>query len=333
MSLRQPGPAESRPLAAVERERPRPGPGELQVRVEACGVCRTDLHVVEGDLTPRRPGIVPGHEVVGRVSARGPGAVRFEIGERVGIAWLQRACGRCRFCASGRENLCVAPVFTGWDRDGGYAEHALVPEDFAYALPEDADPERLAPLLCAGIIGYRAWRRSGARPGSRLGLYGFGGSAHIAIQVARHYGCEVYVFSRGGAHRELAESMGAAWVGDSHDAPPHPLDAAILFAPAGEIVPSALAALDRGGTLAIAGIHLSDLPPLRYQEHLFQERTLRSVTANTREDGRELLRLGREIPIETTTRAYPLEAANEALIDLKQDRIRGAAVLKVEEPD
>ncbi len=329
MSLREPGPVESRPLAAVERERPQPGPGEIQLRVEVCGVCRTDLHVVEGDLELRRPGIVPGHEVVGRVSARGPGATRFTAGERVGMAWLQRACGRCRFCASGRENLCLAPVFTGWDRDGGYAGYAVVPEDFAYALPDRADAEQLAPLLCAGIIGYRAWRRSGAQPGARVGLYGFGGSAHIAIQLARHFGCEVYVFSRGGAHRELAESMGAAWVGDSHDAPPHPLDAAILFAPAGEIVPSALAALDRGGTLAIAGIHLSDVPPLRYQEHLFQERVLQSVTANTREDGRELLRLAAEIPIETTTRAYPLEAANEALIDLKQDRIRGAAVLRV----
>ena len=329
MSLTQPAPAESRPLALRDREPPEPGPGEIQVRVEVCGVCRTDLHVVEGDLAPRRPGIVPGHEVVGRVAARGPGATRFEPGARVGVAWLHRSCGRCRFCADGRENLCLEPLFTGWDRDGGYAELTVVPEDFAYALPDAADPERLAPLLCAGIIGYRAWRRSGARPGARVGLYGFGGSAHIALQVARHRGCEVYVFSRGGAHRELAESMGAAWVGDSHERPPHPLDAAILFAPAGEIVPSALAALDRGGTLAIAGIHLSDVPPLRYQEHLFQERTLASVTANTRDDGRELLRLGAEIPIETHTRPYPLEAANEALIDLKQDRIRGAAVLRV----
>jgi propanol-preferring alcohol dehydrogenase len=329
MSLSGAAPAESRPLALVEREAPLPGPGEIQVRVEVCGVCRTDLHVIEGDLETRRPGIVPGHEVVARVSARGEGAARFRDGQRVGIAWLHRACATCRFCAAGRENLCLSPLFTGWDRDGGYAEHALVPEDFAYELPDAADPERLAPLLCAGIIGYRAWRRSNAQPGARLGLYGFGGSAHIVIQIARHFGCEIHVFSRGGAHRELAESMGAAWVGDSHEAPPRPLDAAILFAPAGDLVPPALAALDRGGTLAVAGIHLSDVPVLRYREHLFQERTLQSVTANTREDGRELLRLAAEIPIETTTRSYPLEEANEALVDLKQDRIRGAAVLSV----
>jgi propanol-preferring alcohol dehydrogenase len=329
MSLRGAAPAASRPLALVEREPPLPGPDEIQVRVEVCGVCRTDLHVVEGDLEVRRPGIVPGHEVVGRVSARGTAATRFREGQRVGLAWLHRACGSCRFCAAGRENLCLDPLFTGWDRDGGYAEYAVVPEAFAYALPETADAERLAPLLCAGIIGYRAWRRSNARPGARLGLYGFGGSAHIVIQIARHFGCEIHVFSRGGAHRELAESMGAAWVGDSTERPPRPLDAAILFAPAGEIVPAALAALDRGGTLAVAGIHLSDVPVLSYREHLFQEKTLQSVTANTREDGRELLRLAEEIPIETTTRPYPLEEANEALVDLKQDRIRGAAVLRV----
>jgi len=329
MSLRGAAAAESRPLALVEREPPRPGPDEIQVRVEVCGVCRTDLHVVEGDLELRRPGVVPGHEVVARVSARGKQARRFRVGERVGVAWLHRACGTCRFCATGRENLCLAPLFTGWDRDGGYADHAVVPEAFAYALPDDADAEGLAPLLCAGIIGYRAWLRSNARPGARLGLYGFGGSAHIVMQIARHFDCQIHVFSRGGTHRELAESMGAAWVGDSFDTPPRPLEAAILFAPAGDLVPAALAALDRGGTLAVAGIHLSDVPVLRYREHLFQERTLQSVTANTREDGRELLRLAAEIPIETRTRTYALEQANEALVDLKQDRIQGAAVLRV----
>jgi propanol-preferring alcohol dehydrogenase len=329
MSLARVGPAESHPLAAMERDPPVPGPGEIQARVEVCGVCRTDLHVVEGDLETHRPGIVPGHEVVARVSALGEGCRSLREGQRVGIAWLYRACGVCRFCKAGRENLCLSPLFTGWDRDGGYAEYLVAPEAFAYPLPEDVDGQQLAPLLCAGIIGYRAWRRAQVPPGGRVGLYGFGGSAHIAIQVARHLGCEVYVFSRGGAHRELAESMGAAWVGDSFDAPPQPLDGAILFAPAGEIVPAALAALDRGGTLAIAGIHLSDVPPLDYQRHLFQERTLQSVTANTRDDGRELLRLAQEIPIETTTQPYPLESANEALVDLKQDRIRGAAVLRV----
>jgi len=334
MVLAAPGPVGRGPgpLAPVEREPPEPGAGEVQVRVEACGVCRTDLHVVEGDLAERRRGVVPGHEVVGRVSALGPGARRFRPGERVGVAWLHRACGRCRFCADGRENLCLEPLFTGWDRDGGYAEYLTVPEDFAYALGgalAGLEAERAAPLLCAGIIGYRAYRLSQVPPGGRLGLYGFGGSAHIVIQIARHHGCQVHVFSRGGEHRELALRLGAVWVGDSFDAPPRPLDAAILFAPAVEIVPAALEALDRGATLAVAGIHLSDVPVLRYERHLFQERTLRSVTANTRRDGRELLELAAEIPIRTATRPYALEDANRALADLKGDRIQGAAVLRV----
>lgn len=329
MVLFEPGPVESRPLQPVERERPEPGAGEVRIRVEACGVCRTDLHVVEGDLASRRPGLVPGHQVVGRVELRGEGAVRFQPGQRVGIAWLRRACGTCRFCQRGAENLCLAPEFTGWDADGGYAEWATVPEAFAYALPESLTAARAAPLLCAGIIGYRALRRSGIRPHGRLGLFGFGGSAHIAIQVARHFGCEVFVFSRGGEHRELAGELGAAWVGDSFEPPPRPLDAAILFAPAGELVRPALEALDRGATLAVAGIHLSDVPELEYERYLFQERTLTSVTANTREDGRALLQLAADVPIRTRTTSYPLEAANDALIDLKHDRVRGAAVLEI----
>jgi propanol-preferring alcohol dehydrogenase len=299
------------------------------VRVEVCGVCRTDLHVAEGDLAERRPRVVPGHEIVGRVAARGPGATRLREGARVGVAWLHASCGRCRFCARGAENLCVAPRFTGWDRDGGYAEYALGREDFAYALPEDLEPRALAPLLCAGIIGFRAWARAGVRPGGRLGLFGFGGSAHIVIQIARHHGCEVFVFSRGERHQALARALGAAWVGGSFDPSPAPLDGAILFAPAGELVLPALAALDRGGALAVAGIHLSAIPALDYERHLFQERELRSVTANTREDGRALLRLAREIPIRTHTVPYPLERANEALVDLKQDRVQGAAVLEL----
>jgi propanol-preferring alcohol dehydrogenase len=329
MCLTAPAPAESRPLAALDREVPRPGPGEILVRVEVCAVCRTDLHVIEGDLAPRRPGIVPGHQVVGEVAAAGPGARLLPVGARVGIAWLRRTCGACRFCTRGDENLCLAPSFTGWDVDGGYAEYAAVPEEFAYRLPSELPAERIAPLLCAGIIGDRAYARSRVRPGGRLGLYGFGSSAHIVIQIARHHGCEVYVVSRGGEHRELARSLGAAWIGESGEAPPRPLDAAILFAPVGELVLPALAALDRGGTLAIAGIHLSDVPRLDYQRHLFQERSLCSVTANTREDGRALLRLAAEIPIETRTTRYPLEAAGEALVDLKQDRVRGAAILEV----
>ncbi len=328
--VREPGDLESHPLARVERDAPSPAPGEILVRVEACGVCRTDLHVAEGDLPPRRPEVIPGHEVVGRVVARGEGAERFGVGARVGVAWLHESCGRCRFCARGAENLCLAPRFTGWDVDGGYAECCVVPEAFAYALPDSDSARELAPLLCAGIIGYRAWARSGIQPGGRLGLVGFGGSAHIVIQIARHFGCEVYVSSRGGRHRELAIELGATWVGKGAERPPHLLDAAILFAPAGELVPPALEALDRGATLAVAGIHLSAIPPLDYARHLFQERRLRSVTANTRSDGAELLRLAAEIPIRTHTVAYALEDATQALLDLKHDRIRGAAVLEVD---
>ena len=329
MSLRAPGPVESRPLEAIEKPAPDPGQDEVRVAVEVCGVCRTDLHLVEGELAPRRAGVVPGHQVVGRVEARGSSAKRFREGDRVGVAWLRRACGVCRFCASGRENLCLAPQFTGWDADGGYAERVTAPEAFAYPLPAALSPEQTAPLLCAGIIGYRAYVRSRIQPGGRLGLYGFGGSAHIVIQIARHHGCQVFVVTRGGVHRELAESLGASWIGDSAERPPEPLDAAILFAPAGELVPAALAALDRGGTLAVAGIHLSQIPPLDYRTHLFEERGLCSVTANTREDGAALLALAAEIPIRTHTQRYPLAAANQALLDLKQDRVRGSAVLEI----
>lgn len=329
MVVVEPGPITGKPLQLVERAAPVPAAGELQIRVEVCGVCRTDLHVVEGDLGPLRHEIVPGHEVVGRVTEVGPGCTRFALGARVGVAWLRRACGVCRFCLRGAENLCLAPRFTGWDEDGGYAELAVVPEAFAYPLPEGVPARDLAPLLCAGIIGYRAFRRSAVQPGGRLGLFGFGGSAHVTIQVARHHGCEVYVFSRGGEHRDLAEQLGATWTGDTCERPPHPLDAAILFAPAGELVLPALETLDRGGTLAIAGIHLSNIPSLDYQRHLFQERTIASVTANTREDGVALLELALAIPIRTETRLYPLEAANDALRDLKEDRIRGAAVLSI----
>jgi len=330
MVLEKPGPVADRPLVLADRPEPVPAESEIQIRVEVCGVCRTDLHVVEGDLAPHRTALIPGHEVVGRVAKVGPGCTRFASGARVGIAWLRGTCGICRFCLRGAENLCLEPRFTGWDEDGGYAEVAVVPEAFAYPLPEDPAARELAPLLCAGIIGYRAYRRSGIQPGGRLGLFGFGGSAHVTIQVARHHGCEVYVFSRGGEHRDLAEELGAAWVGESFDRPPHPLDGAILFAPAGELVPPALETLDRGATLAIAGIHLSDIPALDYQMHLFQERTLQSVTANTREDALALLELARVIPIRTRTQLYALEQANEALRDLKEDRVRGAAVLEAE---
>jgi propanol-preferring alcohol dehydrogenase len=292
-------------------------------------VCRTDLHVVEGDLAPRHESVTPGHQAVGRVDELGPGVGGPAVGARVGVAWLHRACGACRFCARGEENLCLAPTFTGWDVDGGYAELVVAPAPFVYELPETLAAEQAAPLLCAGIIGYRAFRRSGARAGARLGLWGFGASAHIAIQVARHAGCEVYVFSRAAAHEELARELGAAWVGGSFDAPPAPLDAAILFAPVGELVPVALRALDQGGTLAVAGIHLSDVPGLNYQAELFREKQLRSVTANTRADGEEFLRLAAALRVRPTVRPRPLDEADRALADLAADRVTGAAVLTV----
>ena len=328
MRVRVPRAAEEGPLELCEEPLPEPGAGEVRVRVEVCGVCRTDLHVAEGDLPPQRPSVIPGHEVVGRVDAVGSGT-DLRAGERVGVAWLHESCGACRFCARGAENLCLAPRFTGWHADGGYAEFCVAPAAFVYRLPEAADAETLAPLLCAGIIGYRAYALSGVAPGERLGIFGFGGSAHLVIQIARHRGNPVYVWSRGERHQALARELGAEWVGESGARAPEPLRGAILFAPAGELVPVALEALDRGGTLAVAGIHLSDVPPLDYQRHLFQERILRSVTANTRSDGRELLRLAAEIPLRAHTVPYPLERANEALVDLKQDRVRGAAVLRI----
>lgn len=329
MEVDRPRPVAERPLRLVERPLPEPGPGELRVRVEVCGVCRTDLHVTEGDLEVHRPHVIPGHEVVGRVEALGVGVEHPRLGERVGVAWLHRSCGRCRFCVRGDENLCLEPLFTGWDRDGGYAESVVAPAAFVHRLPKHADPRQLAPLLCAGIIGYRAWRRSGVEPGERLGLFGFGGSAHIVLQIARHAGCRVYVASRGARHQALAREMGADWVGEAIDAMPERLDGAILFAPAGALVPPALEALDRGATLVLAGIHLSEIPPLDYSRQLFHERQLVSVTANTREDAGALLRLADEIPIRTHTVAYPLERANEALLDLAEGRIRGAAVLEI----
>ena len=294
-----------------------------------CGVCRTDLHLAEGDLPPHRPATVPGHEIVGVVDRRGAEARRFELGQRIGIAWLRRTCGRCRFCRRGAENLCLTPAFTGWDADGGYAEYAVVDERYAYALPDRFSDEEAAPLLCAGIIGYRALQRADLRPGGRLGIYGFGASAHLAAQVAIAEGAEVAVMTRSAAARELATRLGASWVGGTVDPPPEPLDAAILFAPVGEIVPAALAALDRGGTLAVAGIHLTDIPPLHYAEHLFEERQLRSVTANTRGDGEEFLRLAAELDLHIETTPYPFDSADVALKDLAADRVNGAAVIRV----
>jgi alcohol dehydrogenase, propanol-preferring len=329
--VRDPRPVDEGPLEPAELPDPVPGPGEVRVRVRTCGVCRTDLHVAEGDLEPRRSPIVPGHEVVGVVDALGPGADRFELGERIGIAWLRATCGSCRACRSGAENLCHAPRFTGWTDDGGYAELAVVPEAYAYRLPAGLDDERAAPLLCAGIIGYRALLRSGFRPGDRLGIWGFGASAHLTAQVAMAMGGELHVVTRSEDGRALARDLGAAWVGAPGDAPPAPLDAAISFAPAGEVVPDALRALDRGGVLALAGIHVTRIPPLDYAEHLFQERELRSVTANTRADGEAFLALAGRIGLAVTTVPYAFDRADAALADLAHDRFAGAAVLRMGE--
>ena len=322
-----PGPIATGPLRAVERPEPQPGPGEVRVRVAACGVCRTDLHLAEGDLPPRRPATVPGHEVVGTVDVLGPGATRFALGDRIGIAWLRGTCGRCRWCRSGRENLCPDARFTGWDADGGYAEYAVVPETFAYRLPAALGDGEAAPLLCAGIIGYRALKRAELPPGGRLGIYGFGASAHVVAQVALAQGATVHVLTRSGKARELALRLGAASAGPADAAPPEPLDAAILFAPAGELVPVALRALDQGGTLAVAGIHLTDVPGLVYADELFREKQLRSVTANTRADGEEFLHLAAALAVRPTIDPRPLGEADVALADLAADRITGAAVL------
>lgn len=323
-----PGPIAGRPLRPAEVPVPVPAPDELLVRVLACGVCRTDLHVTEGDLPVHRAGVVPGHEVVGEVVAVGTAARGHRVGDRVGIAWLRRTCGHCRYCRRGAENLCPNSAYTGWDADGGYAEYATVPADFAYGLPVGYADAELAPLLCAGIIGYRALRRSGLERGGRLGIYGFGASAHLTAQLAiAALQARVFVMTRAAAARELARALGAEWVGGAADEPPDKLDAAINFTPAGELVPVALRALDRGGVLAIAGIHLSDVPALQYQTELFYEREIRSVTANTRGDGREFLSLAGRHRLTVTTTPYPFDRADRALADLAADRVNGAAVL------
>lgn len=324
-----PGPIDGGPLRFGDSPTPVPGPGQVRVRVSVCGVCRTDLHVSEGDLPVHRPDVIPGHEIVGRVDALGSATSRFGLGDRIGIAWLHRSCGRCRWCRRGRENLCLQPTFTGWDEDGGFAEWAVVDEEFAYALPEGFSDEQAAPLLCAGIIGYRALRLTNLPPGGTLGIYGFGASGHLTAQIAMAQGARVHVMTRSPDAQDLALRLGASSVGDAAAKPPEPLDGAILFAPVGTLVPPALAALDRGGTLAIAGIHLTDIPRIDYAAELFQERTLRSVTANTRQDGEELLALAVRLHLEVTTTPYPLEAADRALADLAHDRVDGAAVLRI----
>jgi alcohol dehydrogenase, propanol-preferring len=314
-------------LVEVERAVPEPGPGEVLLRVLACGVCRTDLHLAEGDLMPRRPSTAPGHEIVGVVEALGPGAGRFAVGDRIGVAWLRGTCGRCRWCRTGRENLCPDAVFTGWDADGGYAEYAVAPEAFAYGLPGGLGDAEAAPLLCAGIVGYRALKRAELPPGGGLGIYGFGASAHVVAQVAIAQGAAVHVLTRSATARALAIELGAASAGPADAPPPEPLDSAVLFAPAGELVPVAMRALDQGGTLAVAGIHLTDVPTLVYADELFREKQLRSVTANTRADGEEFLRLAAALRVLPTITLRPLAEAGQVLADLAADRINGAAVL------
>jgi propanol-preferring alcohol dehydrogenase len=330
MLLIQPAPIDTSPLQLRDLPIPEPATGEIRVCVAACGICRTDLHVVEGELPPQLEEIVPGHQVVGIVDRCGAGATRFKEGDRVGIAWLRSTCGACRYCRAGNENLCAQARFTGYHANGGYAEYAVVREDFAYAVPAVLGDAEATPLLCAGIIGYRALRRAEMRPGCRLGLYGFGSSAHIAIQVARHFGCTVYVMTRDQRHQQLARDLGATWAGGADAKPPEPLDSAVLFAPVGHLVLPALEALDYGGTLALAGIYLSDIPTLNYERHLFHEKNLRSVTANTRADGEELLRIAAEIPIRPHTTSFPLHEANRALQQLKHDGIQGSGVLVIQ---
>ncbi len=320
------------PLKYTDTESPLPGSGELLVKVICCAICRTDLHVVEGDLPVRKSPLIPGHQIVGEVAGYGEGVDGFAMGDRVGIAWLNRTCGHCRFCVSGRENLCETPDFTGWTRDGGFAEHAVVPADFAYPLPADLASEHAAPLLCAGIIGYRGLKLTGIGnwAGARLGIYGFGAAGHVAIQLARFRGADVYVATRDRErHQALAVELGAAWVGDTFDIPPVKLDGSIIFAPAGEIVPPALRALDRGASLVLGGIHMSPIPEFEYGL-IYGERVIRSVANNTRADGREFLEEAAKAEVKTSIRRFPLADANEALIALKSDAIRGAGVLMVE---
>jgi len=324
--LEAPAPIETNPLTFSEVAVPRPGRGEILVRVHTCGVCRTDLHVVEGELPPRKSPIIPGHQIVGVVEEAGEEARRFKKGARVGIAWLHRTDGTCEYCRAGAENLCDHPSFTGYTVDGGYAEYVVAAEDFVYAIPEKFADEQAAPLLCAGIIGFRSLRLSGIKKGGKLGLYGFGAAGHVAIQVARHWGAEVYASTRDARHQQLALELGAKWAGGTLAEPPVKLDAAIVFATAGEIVPAALKALKKGGTLALGGIHMSAIPALDYNL-LYGERIIRSVSNNTRQDGEDFLRIAAEIPIRSQVQPFALREANRALNQLKNDAIQGAAVL------
>src|SRR5215470_20020931 len=327
MVMRQPAPVADRPLRPEDLDDPVPGPGQILVEVHTCGICRTDLHVIEGELPTLRSPLIPGHQIVGRVAGRGRDATRFREGDRVGIAWLRRTCGRCLYCATDRENLCERAEFTGWHADGGFAEYAVVDEDYAYSIPASFSDVEAAPLLCAGIIGYRALALTGVRPGGRLGMYGFGSSAHVTLQIARARHMEVYVCTREPSHRGLATSLGAAWVGDVRDPMPRRPEGTILFAPVGDLVPVALRNLARGGTLALAGIYMTAVPRLDYETDLFYERGIRSVTANTRADGVAFLTEAARARVRLATTEFPLEVANQALELLKVGAISGTGVL------
>ncbi|MBE7468460.1 MAG: alcohol dehydrogenase [Anaerolineae bacterium] len=330
MQLHQPAPIGTSPLRAVEVDPPQPGPGQVRLKIQTCGVCHTDLHLVEGDLSLPRLPTVPGHQVVGVVDMVGESVTLHQPGDRLGVPWLYQTCGRCRFCRTNRENLCEQIRFTGLHANGGFAEYMLADEKFAYPIPPIFSDVEAAPLLCAGVVGYRSLRLSRVKPGQRLGLYGFGASAHLVLQVACHWGCEVFVFTRKEHHRQLARSLGAVWAGGAEDDPGVVMDSSIIFAPAGGLVPLALQRLDRGGTLALGGIHMSPIPEMPY-DLLWHERTLQSVANSTRQDVRDFLQVAAEIPLKPETELFPLEQANEALLRLKQGQINGAAVLEVKE--
>jgi len=329
MQLRRFAPVEESPLDLVEVPVPRPSVDEILIQINVCGVCHTDLHTVEGDLPEVQLPIIPGHQVVGRVVAKGLEVKRFKEGDRVGAAWLFSTDESCRYCRNGNENLCERGRFTGYSANGGYAEYMVISDRFAYVVPPGFEDTEAAPLFCAGIIGYRAWRLSDIKPGGRLGLIGFGASAHVAIQVAVHWGCAVYVFSRRAEHRSLARKLGAIWAGTLEESPPVKLDSIVNFTPAGGTVPAGMELLDKGGTQALAGITMSPIPEMDYNAHLYYEKNLRSVANATRSDGEELLKIAAEIPIRTTTQVFPLEEANAVLKLLKDSRIDGAAVLKI----
>jgi alcohol dehydrogenase, propanol-preferring len=327
-TLSKPAPVETNPLEMRELPVPDPGRHEVLVRINACGICRTDLHVVEGELPSKKNAIVPGHQIVGVIERSGTEAGKYPAGTRVGIPWLHKTCGKCPFCLSGRENLCDAPEFTGYTVDGGYAQYTVAHEDFVYPIPEGFADLQAAPLLCAGIIGFRCLRLSGIRPGDNLGIYGFGAAGHVCIQVARHCEQKVFVCTREEKHRRLAMELGAVWAGGAAAEPPEKLDVAIIFAPAGELVPPALEALKKGGRLILGGIHMSPIPSFPYPL-IYHERSIRSVANNTRDDGHEFMKIAAQIPIRTEVQVFHLEQASQALKALKHDGIRGAAVLKM----